>query len=98
MKIEIKKIIGTSRAVTFDLGVNVRSIYGDAWRNEVIDLDFTGITSVSPSFLSQALSPILRSVPASDIGQYVSFKNPPDSLDRTWRLLQQAVINGNQEV
>lgn len=90
MRIHVNTIIQSDTAITFDLGVKVREVYGDAWRESPLELDFSGIRNVSPSFLSQAVSPIIREYPPEQVPDHLKFTNVPPPFELTWQKVQQA--------
>jgi len=90
MRIHVQSIIQSDAAITFDLGVKVRESYGDLWRESPLELDFSGIRSISPSFLSQAVSPIIREFPPEKVPDYLKFTNLPPPFELTWQRVQQA--------
>jgi hypothetical protein len=97
MKVNIRDIIGSDAAVTYDLGVKVRESYGDKWRFELISLDFDGIRSISPSFLSQSVSPIIREYPLEEVPSHLHFSNVPPSFDLSWQKVREAVSRQNAD-
>jgi hypothetical protein len=90
MLIHVHSVIQSDAAITFDLGVRVREAYGDAWRDESIELDFAGIRNVTPSFLSQAVSPIIRAFPPEQLSAHLTFKDVPPPFELSWNKVQQA--------
>jgi len=90
MRIQIHEIIQSDAAITFHLGTRVRETYGDSWRDSPLELDFAGIRSVSPSFLSQAVSPIIREFPPEQVSDHLKFVNVPSPFESTWQKVQQA--------
>jgi hypothetical protein len=90
MRVHVHTIIQGDAAITFDLGVKVREAYGDVWRESPLEMDFSGIRSVSPSFLSQAVSPIIREFPPDQVADHLKFMNVPPPFELIWPKVQQA--------
>jgi hypothetical protein len=90
VRVNVYTIIQNDAAITFDLGVKVREAYGDAWRESLVELDFSGIRNVSPSFLSQAVSPIIRAYSPEQVLEHLRFSNVPPPFDMVWKQVQQA--------
>jgi hypothetical protein len=85
MRLNVRQIINSSSAITYDLGIRVRETYADRWKHEPIVLDFTGVRNVSPSFLSQAIAPIIRNVPADELTNHVQFEAVPQVFELAWK-------------
>jgi hypothetical protein len=91
MRVLVLDSVGQPVALSSDLGRKIRDVYGDAWRSERIVLDFSGIRNVSPSFLSQAVMPILLEFSRDEIGDHVEFLEPPASFESVWKAVLDAI-------
>jgi len=90
MLISVREAIDGPAAISAELGVRIRHLYADQWQTEAIELDFAGIRSVSPSFLSQATQPIILSWPETDIPARLAFTNVPRTFDLVWTTVLRA--------
>jgi hypothetical protein len=81
MNIQVRNIVNADVAFSSELGHLVRDSYGATWRSELIVLDFEGMRNVSPSFLSQALMPILESTSMDKLAERVQFEHVPNGFE-----------------
>lgn len=81
MTIRVRDIVEADVAFSSDFGHMVRDAYGTRWQSELIILDFEGMRNLSPSFLSQALMPILESGPMETLAERVQFANTPNGFE-----------------
>lgn len=91
MTISVKSLVNADVAFSSELGLCIRDAYGASWQNETLVLDFSGMRNVSPSFLSQALMPILESVPAEKISERVKFEHTPAGFEYAWENILKAM-------
>lgn len=92
MRLNISSVVGGPAAITQDLGVIVCDAYGDSWKQERLVLDFEGIRTVTPSFLSNALRPILYENGEDDPQLFVELVNVPKDFEFVWSLVRRAAI------
>jgi hypothetical protein len=91
MRITVLELIQSDVAFSSEMGQRVRDAYGDTWRGEIVELDFTGIRNVSPSFLSQATMPLLQAFDVNTIQNHLKFTSAPQSLGLIWEKILSAV-------
>lgn len=81
MNLRIRDILNADVAFGSEQGRLVREAYFAKWQNEPIVVDFQGVRNISPSFLSQALMPILEGLSMDDFRAKVQFISTPEGFD-----------------
>jgi hypothetical protein len=89
MTIAVQNLIHSTAATTTAQGMVVEESYGDSWKKEKLVLDFEGIRTVTPEFLSSALRPLLEQLDDNDIPRHVDIINEPPELNYMWKLVRQ---------
>jgi hypothetical protein len=91
MRLRIHDVIGSDSAFDTDQGLIVRKAYSHLGIDERLILDFTDIHRVSPSFLSQALLPLLLDQSPEQISTRIEFESKPDGFEYAWQNVIKAI-------
>lgn len=91
MLIRVQEIIQSNSGLSTEQGLVIREVIGDSWKSEKTTLDLGGMRSASPSFVSQAIFPILIATDMDDIHEHLEFINQPNGFSFTWDAIEKSI-------